>query len=141
MKADLLVQPDIEITKMASCYGSIRCATTMQPLSYVKDTCPLKINVSNKLPPETKKMIKDLLHKGKHNARTLSKMWVSKIAVQVDQKESAWEFDEFSRTVYMTLTPDDAQPGAVCRAVNDLVADFGGKQGQHLGINPDEEIE
>jgi hypothetical protein len=140
LRADLVVQPAIEITKMASCYGSIRCATNMLPSSYVKNDCPLNIKVSNGFLPETNKMIKDQLQKGKPNALILSKLWVSRIFVRIDQKENTWDFDEFSRTMYLSVSPDGAADLVeCCRAVNDLVADFGEKQSQCLGINLNEE--
>ncbi|MGB7567637.1 MAG: hypothetical protein WBM07_07250 [Chitinivibrionales bacterium] len=138
LKADALVQPDIEITRMASCYGSIRCAATMLPLSYVKDTRRLKITFSKGSLPETKKMMKDLFHKGTRNAQTLSKLWVSKIHVRADQKEPAWEFDEFSRTLHIALTPAQA---AEAVAVNDILNDFGEKLSKRMGIVLDLEIE
>ena len=139
LKADLVVQPEIEITKMASGFGSIRCATAMLPLSYVRDSCALKIKISNKFPAETKMMIKDVLQKDNKNEQILSKLWVSKVFVRVDQEEKTWEFDGFSRTMHMTLTPAAAAPGAVHRSVCDLVADFARKQSQCLWIHFDGE--
>ncbi len=136
LKADALVQPDIEITRMASCYGSIRCATAMLPLSYVKDTRRLKITFSKGLLPETKKMMQDLFHKGKRRAKMLSRLWVSKIHVRADQKEPAWEFDEFSRTLHITLTPAQA---ADTVAVNDILNDFCGDLSKRMGIILDPE--
>jgi hypothetical protein len=138
LKPDVLVQPEIEITRMASCYGSIRCATAMLPSKYVKDTCPLKINVSKKLSPETKKIVLAMLQKGKRNAQTVSKLWVSKINILVGPKENAWEFDEFSRTAYIHLTPAQAaDPEAGGRAVNDHLSAFGHELSRRLGIAPD----
>jgi hypothetical protein len=139
LRADLVVQPDIEITKMASGFGAIRCATAMLPLSYVRDSCALKIKISNKFPAETKMMIKDVLQKDNKNEQILSKLWVSKVFVRVDQEEETWEFDGFSRTMHMTLTPAAAAPGAVHRSVCDLVADFARKQSQCLWIHFDGE--
>jgi uncharacterized glyoxalase superfamily protein PhnB len=139
LKADLVVQPEIEILKMASFFGSIRCAVTMLPPLYVKDGCPLKINISKGFSPETKNVIKDLLNKNGRHARVLSRqLWVSKVFVCVDQKGNSWEFDEFSRTMYMTVSPDQASdPGECCHVVNDLLRDLGGKQSQCLGTNLD----
>jgi hypothetical protein len=134
LKADMVVQPEIEITKIASGFGSIRCAASMLPLSYVNDSCRLKINTSTRLLPETKKMIEDLLTQG-----VLSKLWVAKVFVRVGQKESAWEFDEFSRALHLVLMPGAADAEAVCRVLKNLVSDFATKQGQRLGINVDAE--
>jgi hypothetical protein len=138
LKADVVVQPDIEITKMASCYGSIRCAIAMLPSEYVKDTCPLKINVSKKLSPEIIKTVLDPLHKDKRNAQALSKLWVSKINVLVGHEKNEWEFDEFSRTLHIALTPAwAADPETGGRAVDDLLSDFGHELSRRLGITLD----
>ena len=129
-----MVQPDIEITGMASCYGSIRCAAAMLPLSYVKDTTPLKITFSKGPCPEQKRY-EDLLHKDTIVAQMLSKLWVSKIDVRADQKGCIWEFDEFSRTLHITLTlAQIADPTECDRAVDDILNDFCGKLSKRMGI-------
>lgn len=139
LKPDAVVQPAIEITKMASCFGSIRCATAMLPLKYVKDKVPLKISISKKLSPETKKTVTDMLLTSIRTAQTLSKLWVSEVVVDVNQKENtSREFDEFSRTAYIFPAPAQAADPEVCgRVVNEQLTDFCRELSKRLGIRID----
>jgi len=92
----------------------------MLPLSYVRDSCALKSKSQTSSRPN-KMMIKDVLQKDNKNEQILSKLWVSKVLSGSIQEEKTWEFDGFSRTMHMTLTPP-LRP----RAVHDLLRSCGG---------------
>lgn len=135
LKPGLLVQPAIEITAMASSFGSIRCATNMLPESYVKDKSPLAIAVSENLPSETRNLLFAVFHNNNHIAHSLAGLFVSHFAVQPGPKDTSWEYDEFSRTVYLYLSPDQASdPEVCCRSINERLPAVAKILSRQLGI-------
>jgi hypothetical protein len=97
LKAGLVVQPEIEITRMASAFGSIRCATNMLPESYVTDTSALTLSVAEALPPPTKARLGDMLATVEPIARRLSRLFVSQCCVRLGRGDVPWDYDEIGR--------------------------------------------
>ena len=128
LKPGLLVQPEVEITNMASFAGSIRCVTNMLPSSYVKDGCSLAMSIPEDFQADIKAEIEELLHANGPVAQKLSKLFVSKICFNVFPRQTPSEFDEFTRTAFFYLTPDqaaDAKMGReiINRQLDDLAKD------------------
>jgi hypothetical protein len=117
LKPGLLVQPEVEITNMASFAGCIRCATNMLPHSYVKDGCSFAITLSEELKTDIKEQIKVLLQENGPAAQRLSKLFVSEICVKILPCKTPWEFDEFTRTAFIYLTPDQATNAEMSREI------------------------
>jgi hypothetical protein len=138
LRPGLLVQPDIEIAAMASSFGSVRCATNMLPEPYVKNECSPAILVSEYLPSETRSFLTDAFQSHKHVVHSLSNLFVSHLSIQPGPKDIPWEFDEFSRTAYIYLSPDQAsEPEVSCRIVNDCIPAISTALGTQLGITSD----
>jgi hypothetical protein len=133
LKPGLLVQPDIEITAMASSFGSIRCATNMLPESYVMDKGSVEIVVSDTMPSKTRKLLTDSFNDTKHIVDPLARLFVSHLVVQPGQNDIQWEYDEFSRTAYLYCAPDQASDPETCRhVVLNRIAAIAGSLGRQL---------
>ena len=117
LKPGLLVQPEIEITNMASFAGCIRCATNMLPSSFVKDGCSLTMSIPKDFQVDIKAEIEELLRENGPAAQKLSKLFVSEICFNIFPRETPWEFDEFTRTAFLYLTPDQAADAKTSREI------------------------
>jgi hypothetical protein len=117
LKPGLLVQPEVEITNMASFAGCIRCAVNMLPSSFVKDGCSLTKSIPEDFQADNKAEIKELLDENGPVAKKLSKLFVSEICFKILYCETPWEFDEFTRTAFIYLTPDQATNAKMSREI------------------------
>jgi hypothetical protein len=117
LKPGLLVRPEIEITNMASFAGCIRCATNMLPNSYVKDGCSLTMSIPADFQADIKAEIEALLYENGPVAQRLSKLFVSEICFKILPCEIPWEFDEFTRTAFIYLTPNQATNAKISREI------------------------
>jgi len=106
LKKELLVQPEIEIVNMAAYYGLIRCATNMLPEILIsKPKCP-SIDISQNFQPLIASHIKEILESSDLVNKDAPEVWITNIRIEAAQIEIGAEFDEFSRTVFLYLTPD-----------------------------------
>jgi hypothetical protein len=135
LKPGYLVQPDIEITAMASSFGSIRCATNMLPQSFVKEKSTPAFVPSKSLPAEAGKLLVELYNNNKPAFDSLSQLFVARIAIQPCQTADSWEYEEFSRTLSLYCPHDQASdPESLFHAVLKLVPSIAGALSQRLGI-------
>ena len=100
-----LVQPAIEITRMAASFGSIRCAVNMLPGSLARPCNTVNIQTpeeaTSALPPE-------LLHRLQNDRKlqkSLSRLHISHLCLHIHEQETSCEYDEFTQTVHLFLTP------------------------------------
>lgn len=136
LKPGLLVQPDTEITAMASSFGSIRCAATMLPESFVKDRISTAISVSDALGPGTKKILVNEFNGGNLWTDALSRLFVSDLLIQPGHKGIPWEYDEFSQTLFLYVAPEQgADPQECCRTVKDRLSTIAAILSNRLGID------
>ncbi len=138
LKKALLIQTDIEITKMASSYGVIRCASNMLPESFIKEKRGLKINISDDISPIAKKKILELFDGPFNISNCLNKLYISNLNILTNPKEIPWEFDEFSRTGFVYLTPNQTSHPDECSTIlKKYVSNLAEKLSQSLGIKFD----
>jgi hypothetical protein len=106
LKNGLLVQPEIEIVNMAAYYGLIRCATNMLPeLLISKCKCP-SIDISQNFQPGMSLHIKEMLESSDLVNKEAPEVWITNIRIDAAEREMDPEFDEFSRTAFLYLAPD-----------------------------------
>lgn len=117
VRPDVLVQPSIPIVSMASMFGCIRCATNMLPQSVVKSDCPVSVLVDKNCGPQVDDAVRAVLKEDTPVNDALSRQWVKRIDIRVDAAGPAWEFDDFSRTVYICLRADDVADVVNCSKV------------------------
>jgi hypothetical protein len=135
LKPGLLVQPDTEITAMASSFGSIRCAATMLPESFVKERGSTAISVSDALGSGTKEILVEEFTCGNLWRDDLSRLFVSDLLIQPGRKDIPWEYDEFSQTLFLYVAPEQgADLQQCCRMVKDRLSTIAAILSNRLGI-------
>jgi hypothetical protein len=114
VRPEVLVQPSTPIVSMASMFGCIRCATNMLPQSFVKSGCSVSVQVDKSCGPLVDEAADAVLQKDSPVINASSRQWVKRIEIRVDSAGPAWEFDEFSRTAYICLRPDEVVGEGKC---------------------------
>ncbi len=135
LRPGTLVQPGIEITAMAAMFGCIRCATNMLPQSYFKDGSEVSSVVAHECSPEAGTAVRGFLKPGAPLTLALSKQFVKRVEVRTAATAREWEFDDFSRTAYVYVRPDEAGSAEKCmQAVRDHGFDIAKALSERQGI-------
>ncbi|MFZ2960197.1 MAG: hypothetical protein WA705_25220 [Candidatus Ozemobacteraceae bacterium] len=135
LRLDLLIQPEIEIVNMAGSFGSIRCATNMLPSSYVKNGSVVEFEISEGIQPNMATEIIASLKNDEEIIKCLSKLFISTLSIQILEQETPSEFDEFTQTAYIYLTPDKISNSVTCNEhIRRHVCGFSGELSRRLGI-------
>lgn len=100
LKPELVVKPRMEITRLSSEYGCIRCATNMLPESLISSGCPVTIIISDTFPLETKEKLLEQFGIEKVSDY-LSNLFVKNLYVMPGPDACKWEFDDFSNSAYL----------------------------------------
>jgi hypothetical protein len=136
IKPEAIVQPAIEITGIASYFGSIRCLTNMLPESYVEKGGPVNLGISDGFSPQAKETISRYFQNHKDRVSCLSNQWVSTLELAPGIHDPAWEFDETTRTGYLYLSFKQAgHPEIVAQSIETCLEAMARTIGQRLGTS------
>jgi len=101
LKPERIVQPEIEISRLASFNGSLRCISNMYPKLYIKDGSSARVIVDDRIPSAVRGDISAFIQRSDHLVRSASRCWIKTVHILPSSTENRVEVDTLKRIVFL----------------------------------------